>query len=150
MSWEIFRAEYKKGLNDNEDMSSVIAESYDKCVKTGLSGAGTAPPAPLVAGNVSGLQTMLKACFSSYGVVPLSTSLDTGLKLYWLGGTTAAGALVTNPGITASYIDAQGKLNETIDDTIDQFIAAFNIYHQQVVFTIAATPPLVSVGYNVT
>ena len=55
MSWEIFRAEYKKGLNDNEDMSSVIAESYDKCVKTGLSGAGTAPPAPLVAGNVSGL-----------------------------------------------------------------------------------------------
>ena len=76
--------------------------------------------------------------------------MDTGLKLYWLGGTTAAGALVTNPGITASYIDAQGKLNETIDDTIDQFIAAFNIYHQQVVFTIAATPPLVSVGYNVT
>ena len=149
MSWEIFRAEYKQGLDNNDDMAKVIAESYDKCVKTGMSGAGTAPPAPLAVGNVSGLQTMLKACFSSYGAVPLSTSLDTGLKLYWLGGTTAARALVTNPGITASYIDAQGKLNETIDDTIDQFITAFNIYHQQIVFTIAAPTPLVSVGYNI-
>ena len=61
MSWEIFRAEYKQGLENNDDMAKVIAESYDKCVKIGMSGAGTAPPAPLVAGNVSGLQTMLKA-----------------------------------------------------------------------------------------
>ena len=130
-------------------MAKVIAESYDKCVKTGVSGVGTAPPAPLAAGNVAGLQSMLKLCFSAYGAVPLSTSLDTGLKLYWLGGATAAGALVTNPGITSSYIDAQGKMNETIDDTIDQFITAFNIYHQQIVFTITAVPPLVSVGYNI-
>lgn len=149
MSWDIFRAEYKQGLSNNDDMAKVIAESYDKCVKTGVSGVGTAPPAPLAAGNVAGLQSMLKLCFSAYGAVPLSTSLDTGLKLYWLGGATAAGALVTNPGITSSYIDAQGKMNETIDDTIDQFITAFNIYHQQIVFTITAVPPLVSVGHNI-
>ena len=129
MSWDIFRAEYKQGLSNNDDMAKVIAESYDKCVKTGVSGAGTAPPAPLAAGNVSGLQGMLKLCFSAYGAVPLSTSLDTGLKLYWLGGSTAAGALV--------------------DDTIDQFIDAFNTYHKAIVVTLTATPPLVSVGYNV-
>ena len=150
MSWDIFRAEYKQGLENNDDMAKVIAESYDKCVMTGMSGSGTAPPAPLTGGNVAGLQMMLKLCFSAYGAVPLSTSLDTGLKLYWLGGVTAAGAVVTNPGVTAVYIDAAGKLNETIDDTIDQFIDAFNTYHQAIVVTLVATPPLVSVGYNVT
>ena len=126
MSWDIFRAEYKQGLENNDDMAKVIAESYDKCVKTGMSGSGTAPPAPLTGGNVPGLQMMLKLCFSAYGAIPLSTSLDT------------------------VYIDAAGKLNETIDDTIDQFIDAFNTYHKAIVVTIAATPPLVSVGYNVT
>ena len=150
MSWDIFRAEYKQGLENNDDMAKVIAESYDKCVKTGMSGAGTAPPAPLAGGNVAGLQGMLKVCFSAYGAVPLSTSLDTGLKLYWLGGVTAAGAVVTNPGVTAVYIDAAGKLNETIDDSIDEFIHAVNTYNHAVVVTLVATPPLVSVGYNVT
>ena len=28
MSWEIFRAEYKQGLENNDDMAKVIAESY--------------------------------------------------------------------------------------------------------------------------
>ena len=62
MSWDIFRAEYKQGLENNDDMAKVIAESYDKCVKTGMSGSGTAPPAPLTGGNVPGLQMMLKLC----------------------------------------------------------------------------------------
>lgn len=42
MSWDIFKAEYKKGLDAGDDMAKVIAESYDKCIKLGMTvGAST-------------------------------------------------------------------------------------------------------------
>ena len=98
MSWEIFKADYKKGLDAGDDMAKVIATSYDKVIKMGMT-IGAAPPTPLASGNVSALESMLKVSLSSYGAVPFPLQLDTGLKLYWLGGVTAAGASVVVPGV---------------------------------------------------
>jgi|TARA_R110000824_G_scaffold278459_7_gene466667 hypothetical protein len=148
MSWDIFRAEYKQGIDAGDDMAKVIAESYDKCVKTGMT-IGTAPPAPLASGNVAGLEVMLKLCFSSYGVTPFPIQLDNGLKLYWLGGVTASGSTVIVPGITAGYVP-MGAANATIEDFIEQLIMSFKNHMGQVSGLFPSAPaPLPFAGYNV-
>lgn len=153
MSWQIFRSEYKIAQanlteNDKTKMAEVIASSYDKCIKTGLT-IGAAPPAPLVSGNVAGLQSMLTTSIIGYGAVPLSVALDNGLKLYWLGGVTAAGATVIVPGITSAYIDVQGQFNESVDDFIEQLITAFKTHLGQVSGAIPGAPPIPFAGYQV-
>tara|TARA_B100000287_G_scaffold131709_2_gene123811 strand:+ start:1373 stop:1843 length:471 start_codon:yes stop_codon:yes gene_type:complete len=147
VGWDIFRAEYKIGLEAGEDMAKVIAESYDKCMKFGLS-VGAAPPAPLVSGNVKALEAMLKVAFSSYGITPFPLQLDNGLKLYWLGGVTAAGASVIVPGVTAAFIP-MGAANKDIDDFIEQLITAFKTHLGQISGAIPGAPPIPFVGYNV-
>ncbi len=148
MSWDIFKAEYKKGLDAGDDMAKLIAESYDKCIKTGMT-IGAAPPAPLASGNVAGLETMLKLSFSSYGVVPFPIQLDSGLKMYWLGGVTAAGANVIVPGISAGYVPL-GAANKDVDDFIEQLIKSFKTHLGQVSGLFPAAPsPLPFAGYNV-
>lgn len=140
MSWGIFRAQFKDGFNNQKDMSVVISDAYDTCVKTGKGGSTQVP----AKGTKAGLRTMLKACFASYGTVPFESSLDTGLKLYWVGGT--AGADLATPGLTAGFIKQE---NKELDGFIDQLIDAFDNYHKQIVFTLPATPPVVTVGYKV-
>jgi len=148
MSWDIFKAEYKKGLDAGDDMAKVIAESYDKCIKLGMT-VGAAPPAPLASGNVAALEAMLKVAFKSYGVTPFPLQLDTGLKLYWLGGVTAAGATVIVPGITAAYVPL-GAANKDVDDFVEQLIKSFKTHLGQVSGLFPAAPsPLPFAGYNV-
>ena len=153
MSWAIFRSEYKSAQqslteNDKTKMAELIANSYDKCIKTGFAN----PPAagPLPAGNVEGLKAMLSTCVLGFGTIPLSVALDNGLKLYWLGGVLPSGATVVVPGVTAAYIDPQGKLNESVDDFIEQLITAFKTHLTQVSGLQPAAPsPVPWVGYNV-
>tara|TARA_Y100001938_G_scaffold136869_1_gene200361 strand:+ start:308 stop:772 length:465 start_codon:yes stop_codon:yes gene_type:complete len=153
MSWDIFRSEYKSGhaslgSNDKTKMASVIASSYDKCIKTGFANAPAA--GPLAVGNVKGFEAALIPCFLGFGAVPFSVALDNGLKLYWLGGLTASGAAVLVPGVTGAFIDPQGKLNENLDDFIEQLITSFKTHLAQVSGTQPAAPsPLPWVGYNV-
>ena len=148
MSWDIFRAEYKNGIDSGDDMAKVIAESYDKCITLGMT-MGAAPPAPLASGNVKALEGMLKVAFLSYGVTPFPLQLDNGLKLYWLGGVTAAGATVVVPGITAGYVPL-GAANESIDDFIEQLIRCFKTHLGQVSGLFPSAPsPIPFVGYNV-
>ena len=153
MSWDIFRSEYKNGhasleSSDKTKMANVIASSYDKCIKTGFANAPAA--GPLAAGNVKGFEGALIPCFVGFGAVPFSLALDNGLKLYWLGGLTASGAAVIVPGVTGAFIDPQGKLNENLDDFIEQLITSFKTHLAQVSGLQPAAPsPLPWVGYNV-
>jgi|TARA_B100000073_G_C23436162_1_gene453385 hypothetical protein len=153
MSWDIFRSEYKSGhatlgSNDKTKMASVIASSYDKCIKTGFANAPAA--GPLAVGNVKGFEAALIPCFLGFGTIPFSVALDNGLKIYWLGGLTASGAAVIVPGVTGAFIDPQGKLNENLDDFIEQLITSFKTHLAQISGTQPAAPsPLPWVGYNV-
>lgn len=153
MSWDIFRSEYKSGhatlgSNDKTKMASVIASSYDKCIKTGFANAPAA--GPLAVGNVKGFEAALIPCFLGFGTIPFSVALDNGLKIYWLGGLTASGAAVIVPGVTGAFIDPQGKLNENLDDFIEQLITSFKTHLAQVSGLQPAAPsPLPWVGYNV-
>ena len=140
MSWEILRAEFKKGFYNEEDMAVVISDSYDKCVKTGGGGSAMAP----ATGDKGGLLSMLSACFASYGTMPFGDALDTGLTLYWAGAT--AGPDVATPGSTAGYVKQD---NGELDDFIDQLIEGFDNYHKQIIFTLPSVPPIVTVGYKV-
>tara|TARA_Y100000004_G_C8934058_1_gene421328 strand:- start:29 stop:541 length:513 start_codon:yes stop_codon:yes gene_type:complete len=133
MSWNIFRTKYKNGLDNQEDMSKVISDAYDLCVKTG--GAVISPIPAL--GNKDGLKTMLSACFASQGVIPFGKSLDDGLKLYWTGAV--AGTATATPGITTAYVK---KDNKDLDEFISQLIECFNTYHKQILFTIPGAPPI--------
>ena len=153
MSWDIFRSEYKNGhasleSSDKTKMANVIASSYDKCIKTGFANAPAA--GPLAAGNVKGFEGALIPCFVGFGAVPFSLPLDNGLKLYWLGGLVASGGSVVVPGVTAAFIEPQGKLNENLDDFIEQLITSFKTHLAQVSGLQPAAPsPLPWVGYNV-
>ena len=153
MSWDIFRSEYKNGhasleSSDKTKMANVIASSYDKCIKTGFANAPAA--GPLAAGNVKGFEGALIPCFVGFGAVPFSLALDNGLKLYWLGGLDASGGSVVVPGVTAAFIEPQGKLNENLDDFIEQLITSFKTHLAQVSGLQPAAPsPLPWVGYNV-
>ena len=153
MSWDIFRSEYKNGhasldSSDKTKMANVIASSYDKCIKTGFANAPAA--GPLAAGNVKGFEGALIPCFVGFGAVPFSLALDNGLKLYWLGGLVASGGSVVVPGVTAAFIEPQGKLNENLDDFIEQLITSFKTHLAQVSGLQPAAPsPLPWVGYNV-
>ena len=153
MSWDIFRSEYKNGhasleSSDKTKMANVIASSYDKCIKTGFANAPAA--GPLAAGNVKGFEGALIPCFVGFGAVPFSLALDSGLKLYWLGGLVASGGSVVVPGVTAAFIEPQGKLNENLDDFIEQLITSFKTHLAQVSGLQPAAPsPLPWVGYNV-
>ena len=153
MSWDIFRSEYKSGhatlgSNDKTKMASVIASSYDKCIKTGFANAPAA--GPLAVGNVKGFEAALIPCFLGFGTIPFSVALDNGLKIYWLGGLTASGAAVIVPGVTGAFIDPQGKLNENLDDFIEQLITSFKTHLAQISGLQPAAPsPLPWVGYNV-
>ena len=74
MSWGIFRAKFKDGFENAKDMSKVISDAYDLCVKTG---GAIASPIPAL-GNKDGLKSMLSACFASQGAIPFGKSLDDG------------------------------------------------------------------------
>ncbi len=148
MSWSISKSEYKKGLNNDDDMATVIAEAYDKCVKLGVA----VPPAigPMASTNMAGLEGQLKACFNSRGKYKLDVGLQVGLTLYWLGGATAGGSTVVAPGIFSGYLTAIAKNSNDVDEYCDYLIECFNRYHGQVSFITPAAPsPLPSVGYNV-
>ena len=153
MSWDIFRSEYKNGhasleSSDKTKMANVIASSYDKCIKTGFANAPAA--GPLAAGNVKGFEGALIPCCVGFGSVPFSRALDNGLKIYWLGGLVASGGSVVVPGVTAAFIEPQGKLNENLDDFIEQLITSFKTHLAQVSGLQPAAPsPLPWVGYNV-
>ena len=153
MSWDIFRSEYKNGhasleSSDKTKMANVIASSYAKCIKTGFANAPAA--GPLASGNVKGFEGALIPCFIGFGAVPFSLALDNVLKLYWLGGLVASGGSVVVPGVTAAFIEPQGKLNENLDDFIEQLITSFKTHLAQVSGLQPAAPsPLPWVGYNV-
>ena len=156
MSWDIFRSNYKTGLENGEDMATVISDSYHTCIQTGVPEGPikNLAPAPFVLGNVSGLKNMLTLCFSTFGETPLSIALNTGLVLYWLGGTFATGTIITLPGITSAWIDDNAKTNESLDDTIEMMISSFNIHLKQIqginsVVTPPPAAPTLMVGYKV-
>tara|TARA_R100000005_G_C4860157_1_gene122011 strand:- start:23 stop:472 length:450 start_codon:yes stop_codon:yes gene_type:complete len=147
MSWAIFKSEYKKGLNNDDDMATVIADAYDKCVKLGTAN----PPGigPMASVNLSGLKSQLNAAFKSRGKYKLDVALQVGLTLYWLGGATAGGSTVVAPGIFSGYLTNLAKNSKDVDEYCDYLIECFNRYHNQVSFLTPATTPIPSVGYKV-
>tara|TARA_B100000029_G_scaffold516338_1_gene628836 strand:- start:13102 stop:13653 length:552 start_codon:yes stop_codon:yes gene_type:complete len=152
MSWDIFRAQYKQAFADefkSKKSAKAIADAYDKCVKTGLSGLGTAIPAPLTNGNKDALEKMLNLSELTFGLFKFSMALDVGLKLYWLGATTASGATIVVPGVTSAFIDKEGETNENIEEFIEQLIRAFKTHMKTITGATTSAPPLVFAGYLV-
>ncbi len=144
MSWAIFRSNYRKAIKNNEkDMASVIADSYGICTKAGTS----IPGGPVLQGNVEGLKSQLKTSFNSLGAYPMSTALDTGLKLFWLGSSTVTGFICTNPGFTSLYIPKKAQESKDLDDFVNYMISCFETFHKQLVFTNPAGAP--SFGYEI-
>ena len=129
--------------------AKTIADSYDLCVRTGLSGIGTASPTPLVKGNKDLLEKMLNLSFLSFGVFKFSKALDVGLKLYWLGAKTAGGATIVVPGITSAFLDNEGVTNKNVDEFIEQLIRAFKTHMKTITGATASAPPLIFAGYKV-
>ena len=152
MSWSIFRAQYKQSFQDefkSKKTAKTIADSYDLCVRTGLSGIGTAPPTPLVKGNKDLLEKMLNLSFLSFGLFKFSKALDIGLKLYWMGAKTASGATIIIPGITSAFVDREGETNKNVDEFIEQIIKSFKTHMKTITGATTSAPPLVFAGYKV-
>ena len=144
MSWDIFRVEYKNAVKRNEsDMATLISESYSKCTKLGTS----LPGGPVFNGNVDGLKSQLSLAFKSMGAYPFEVALDTGLKLFWLGSSTALGFVNTNPGITSAYSKAKADKTKDLDDYISYLIESFEVYQSTLIFTNPAGA--LSIGYEI-
>ena len=147
MPWDLFKSEYKAGLQKTpDDMGNVIADAYDKQVKTGFSSMG----GTIIAGNKSAMAGLLTASFKSMGVVPFPLTLDNVLKLYWLGASYTNAGTVVIPGMTAAFILPEGQKNKSVDDFLNQLTKSFDTHLKQITAMVPAAPsPLPDVGYTV-
>lgn len=181
IGWELFRVEYKSALEKGEDIGYAIADSYDRAVTTAVpplggtqkgQGSATVPgiilpsdileddegnPVLDVKGNkvkkrVKRMAGLLNQCLKNpLPVPPFSVALDLALKIYWTGAVTTNLCVVTVPGVTAAFIDAEGIKNKSVDDFLDQLIKSMKNHLKQVqgVGVPLGTVPTFWTGYKI-
>ena len=79
------------------------------------------------------------------------TFLNLALKIYWTGAVTSNLCVVTVPGVTAAFIDAEGIKNKSVDDFLDQLIKSMKNHLKQVqgVGVPLGTVPTFWTGYKI-
>ena len=149
MGWKNFSKKYKSRLANDEPAGTIIAEEYDKVIKTGLSLLG----GKFIAGNVNGLKSALTTSFDSMGAIPLPMALTQGLMAYWVGTYVYLPPLIPGPivpGIVPPMpLPIPAKL-----EFIDVLITLVFIPHLFTVNTIMTVPgpppiPIPDIGYIV-
>ena len=161
IGWELFRDEYKAALEKGDDVGTAIADSYDKAVRTAVppfvgtqtgSGSGTTPGLVVTAPLKKLMAGLLNQCLKNpLPVPPFSVALDLALKIYWTGAVTSNLCVVTVPGVTAAFIDAEGIKNKSVDDFLDQLIKSMKNHLKQVqgVGVPLGTVPTFWTGYKI-